>query len=298
MTSMRLFGVHFVLLTILFCTVAKSDTLELPRPTGDTVFGFMVEAPRYDITTTRQADRKLIEDQLQHLSNALDLLFAECLKDAKITPAQQRHRVFLYRDKVEYVASLKRVEPSIDQTNGLYHAPRKAAHFFSMEAKIMFHEGTHQILAERYFYEKKPVFRNNFWVVEGIALFMETLKIEDKYYKIGDILADRLYAAKYQFDRGYNLPIQKLAAMSSMETQSRSSEDLNKIYRQAATLTHWLMFAEEGYYRGALFELLRRTYRNEATPEALSELTGLSFEELDKKYEAFLETIPDDPSVP
>jgi hypothetical protein len=54
------------------------------------------------------------------------------------------------------------------------------------------------------------------------------------------------------------------------------------------------MFAEEGRYRGALFELLRRTYRNEATPETLSELTGLSYEELDARYEKFLKTIPDD----
>ena len=149
-------------------------------------------------------------------------------------------------------------------------------------------------MAERFFHEKQPAFRNNFWVVEGIALFMETLRIENKCYKIGDILADRLYAAKYQFEQGTHLPIQKLTAMSSVEIQSRSSEDLNKIYRQSATLVHWLMFAEEGRYRKALFELLRQTYRDAATPEALSTLTGLSYEELDAQYVEFLKTIPGD----
>jgi hypothetical protein len=54
------------------------------------------------------------------------------------------------------------------------------------------------------------------------------------------------------------------------------------------------MFAAEGSHRKHFFELLRRTYRDSATPETLSELTGLSYEELDKKYVEFLKTIPDD----
>jgi len=308
MMVMQRYAFGFVLLAILLCNGAKSDTLELPRATGNAVPG-----SRYVITTTRQADGKLVEERLEHLSNAWDLLFAEFTKreslqseprqrepetvspDTKIEPATHRHRVVLYRDKMHYVASLIRIEPHIDRTNGFYHAPEKTAHFFSTEPKILFHEGTHQILAERFFYEKQPTFRNNFWAVEGIALFMETLQIEEKHYKIGDILADRLYAAKVQSERGYSLPIQKLMAMSAAEIQS-DKDDLLPIYRQSATLTHWLMFAEEGRYRGALFELLRRTYRDEATPETLSELTGLSYEELDAKYAEFLETIPDEPS--
>jgi len=145
------------------------------------------------------------------------------------------------------------------------------------------------------FHEKQPTFRNNFWAVEGIALFMETLKIEDKYYQIGDILADRLYAAKVQSERGYRMSIQRLTAMSAAEIQS-STEELLPIYRQSVALTHWLMLAEEGRYRPALFELLRQTYRNEATPETLSELTGLSYAELDARYAEFLNTIPAEPA--
>jgi hypothetical protein len=262
--------------------------LELPRLNEEIVLG-----SHFDLTAR---DGRLVGERLEHLAHALGLLFAEFLKEKKNEPAQLRHRVILYRDKREYVASLIRIEPAIEVTNGLYHAPNRTAYFFSAEATILFHEGTHQILAERFFHEKQPTFHNNFWVVEGIALFMETLKIEDKRYTIGDILADRLYAAKYQFERGYNLPIRRLTAMSAAEIQS--SKDLLPIYRQSVTLTHWLMLAEEGRYRGALFELLWRTYRNEATPETLSELTGLSYEELDVRYAEFLTTIPDEPSEP
>jgi hypothetical protein len=121
---------------------------------------------------------------------------------------------------------------------------------------------------------------------------METLKVEEKHYKIGDILDNRLYAAKiYHSERNYNLPIRKLTAMSVREIQS--SADIKKIYSQSATLVHWLMFANEGHYRKHLLELLRQTYLDSAKPETLSTLTGLSFEELDKKYVEFLERIPD-----
>ena len=297
---MRQFSFFCVLLVILLCGTVRSDTLKLPRPVGDTIPGSLHDHDtRYHIITVRQEDGKLLGERMEHLANVWDLLFEEFTQreqatvspHIKIEPAKIRHRVILYRSQREYIDNLRHIEPDIARTNGLYLAPRKTAYFFSTEAKILFHEGTHQILAERFFHEKSPTFRNNFWAVEGIALFMETLKIEDKHYKVGDILANRLYSAMvYRFEQNHHLPIRQLTAMGAAEIQL--SEDLQPIYSQSATLVHWLMFAEAGRYRGALFELLRRTYCNEATPETLSELTGLSYEELDAKYVEFLKTIP------
>ena len=284
---MRQFTFLLILLTFLsLCNSAKSDTLKLLKQNG-------VADSHYDITAVRPEDGKRVEEQLEHLFHAWNILSAEFLKDAKIEPARPRHRIRIYRNQEEYNANLFRIEPNIAKTNGFYHAPGKTIHLFSTETKILFHEGTHQILAERFFHEKKPAFQNNFWAVEGIALFMETLKIEDDSYKIGDVLANRLYAAKvYRFEQNHHLPIRKLTAMSATDIQT--SKNLQEIYSQSATLTHWLMLAERGHYRSALFELLRQTYRDSAKPETLSELTGLSFEELDAKYAEFLKMIPDE----
>jgi len=211
----------------------------------------------------------------------------------KDDPVLRPHRVIVYSNKEEYVFNLQHIDPFIVQTNGYYFAPRKTAYFYSSESKVLFHEGTHQIFVERFFPDKKPAFRNNFWVVEGIALFMETLKVEENCYKIGNILDNRLYAAKiYQFEQDYNMPIRKLAAMSAAEIQA--SQEMIRIYSQSATLVHWLMFVEEGRYRSQLFELLRRTYFDTATPETLSELTEQSYEELDKHYVEFLKMVPDE----
>ena len=288
MTSVQKFTVPFILLAVFLCNATKGDTLEVPMPTGAPVSG-----SRFDITTARQEGGTLVGERLEHLACVWDWLLEEFLKDAKIEPMRHRHRVILYRNQREYIDNLWRIEPDIARTNGLYHPSRKTTYFFSTEAKILFHEGTHQILAERFFHEKSPAFRNNFWAVEGIALFMETLKTEKDRYRIGDILANRLYSAKiYRFEQNHNLPIRQLVAMNAAEIQL--SKDLQKIYSQSATLTHWLIFAEGGRYREALFELLWRIYRDEATPETLSELTGLSYEELDAKYAKFLQTIPPD----
>ena len=300
---MRQFIFPFILLlTAVFCYGAESShTLELLRQnvparsfeiTGNSKKGYHIQTDRYDVMTFQLEDGNLVGERLEHLAHVWKLLAAKYMKKVVKEPAH-RHQIVLYRDKQEYVVFLIRFDPFITQSNGYYYLPVKTAYFFSPDTKILFHEGTHQLLAEHFFQEKTPVFRNNFWVVEGIALFMETLKVEENSYKIGDILADRLFAAKkYRFERNYNLPIRQLAAMSAARIQGRT-DDLQQIYSQSAALVHWLMFAEKGHYRSQLFELLRQTYHDSAKPETLSELTGLSYEELDKRYVEFLETIPE-----
>ncbi|MDR0326752.1 MAG: hypothetical protein LBI05_00495 [Planctomycetaceae bacterium] len=298
----------FLLLTALLCKGAEdSNTLVLPREKvlpltleKKEIFiagqkKFQVLTDHYEIIASLPEDGILVAERMEFLGHVWDLLAADFVKEPEKEPVQHRHRVILYRNKQEYVSNLLRLDSAIAQTNGYYFAPRKTAYFYTPEPKVLFHEGTHQIFVERFYRGKKPAFRNNFWAVEGIALFMETLQVEEKCYKIGNIFDNRLYAAKvYRFERNYHLPIQKLTAMSAKEIQN--SEEMVRIYSHSAALVHWLMFVEEGRYREALFELLRRTYLDTAKPETLSKLTNLSYEELDKKYEEFLKTIPDEPN--
>jgi len=271
------------LIILLFDGTAIGNTIELPREKTEQV------ESRYEITAPCAESGKHARERLAHLFDALQLLFGEHLKPTGPMPDQMR--VVIFRDKNEYVRELFPIESRIEMTNGLYFAPKKTMYLYAPETKVLFHEGTHQILREHFSPCQTPTFRNNFWVVEGIALFMETLRIEEEHYQLGNILADRLFSARiYQFDRDYDMPIRKLMAMGAAEVQS--SEARQQIYSQSAALFHYLMFAEQGEYRKALFELLCRTYLGTATPETLSDLTGLSYEELDIKYLEFLETIP------
>ena len=293
-------------ISLVYNSATRGETLKLPKQNVPAVFQteettlngqkrFRILTDRYDITAYGVQEGNLAGERLEHLFNVWTLLAVEFLHEPKIEPVPIRHQVVLYRDDQEYSWHVRRMDPSIRQrTNGYYSAPGKTAYFYAPESKVLFHEGTHQIFLEHFFRENKSAFRNNFWAIEGIALFMETLKIEEECYRIGNLLDNRLYAAKvYQFERNYNLPIQKLTAMSAEEVQA--STEIQKIYSQSAALVHWLMFAEEGRYRKHLFELLRQTYLDTAKPETLSKLTGLSYEELDKRYAEFLQTIPDEP---
>ena|GEM_PF-2225895 len=258
---------------------------------------YRILTEHYDIISACRETGISAGTQLSHLFQAGHLLFAEHFEmpkrpDSPDTDSPDRHRVIIYRDKQEYAAELLPVEPSIRLTNGLYFAPKKTIYLYEAAPKNLYHEGTHQIFLEYFFKETAPTFRNNFWAVEGIALFMETLTIQEKYYQAGNVLADRLFAAKkYHFERNYRMPIRQLASMGAIEVQS--SAERQQIYSQSAAIVHWLLFAEGGKHRNALFELIRQVYLGTSTPTSLSELTGLSFDELDKKYAEFLALIPD-----
>ena len=162
---MRCGAFPIILLSIsLLCGGARgSDSLELPRETEQTptvkteeiILGgqkrYRILTEHYDITASRHEDGTLAGEQLEHLLCVWKLLSADFIKETENKPAPPRHRIILYRDKQEYTDNLWRLEPSIARTNGYYSTPRKMAYFFSPEAKVMFHEGTHQILSERFF---------------------------------------------------------------------------------------------------------------------------------------------------
>ena len=298
------FLLFLLVVFILCCEARSSDVFELPRPsvpatpfrTEEVSVGgqtrYRVLTKHYDITVPQIEDGRRIGERLEHLVNVWTLLLAEFVKEEKDEPVPRRHHIILYRDKQEYTFNLRQFDLRITETNGFYYEPRRTAYFFSMEEKILLHEGTHQILAEHFGRDTMSAFRSNFWIVEGVALFMQTLQVEEKCYRIGDILTDRLYSARvYRLEHNHNVPIRQLTTMSRTQFQRRA--DLQQIYSQSATLVHWLMFAEEGRYRKTLFELLRQTYLDTSKAESLSELTGLSYDELDKKYAKFLKEIPE-----
>ena len=282
-----------LLLTPLLGKGAENDqTLVLPRKNEPVQNRYRILTDHYDITAQRVDDAILAGKRLEHLFRVWTMLFDDYVPKIDNKPEQYRHHVVIFRDKGEYNRELLPIEPFIERTNGFYCAKEKTIYCYSTEAKVLFHEGTHQIFEEHFFRGRTPSFRYNFWAVEGIAGFMETLKIEEHSYKVGDIMADKLFAAKkYQFDLRYYMPMRRLTALNRQAIQSNT--ETIRIYSQSTALVHWLFFAEGGRYRKHLFELLQQAYLDTAKPETLSELTGLSYDELDKKYGEFLKTIPD-----
>ena len=202
----------------------------------------------------------------------------------------RRHDVVYFRDREDYVRSLEAEMPNIGISIGVYLEQPRTAYFFpgkDGDDRTLYHEATHQL-----FHESRPVAREvarsaNFWIIEGIAMFMESLRQEDGYYVLGGFDDQRLHAAQYRLlhDHFY-VPLDEFVdyGMERLQKDSR----IATLYSQAAGLTHFLVFFDGGRYRDALVSYLTAIYSGRADRETLSRLTGTGYGDLDKQYRKFL----------
>jgi len=220
---------------------------------------------------------------------------------------RERHRpfrVFYHRDKQDYVLKLQHRQPRIAETLGIYFDGEREAHFFAGDDKALdsrntptlHHEAVHQL-----FQESRPAARQvghaaNFWIVEGIATYFETLREHQDpeaglYYTIGESSAGRLPAAKERLlASGFYVPLDELTHLGKEPFQRYT--ELAKLYSQSAGLAAMLMDGDGGQYREPLVRYLITVYAGRDKPSSLSEATGESTTTLDAAYRQFLESLP------
>jgi hypothetical protein len=201
-----------------------------------------------------------------------------------------RHQVVYFRDRADYIRALSPSVPGVEKSIGYYSQALGVAHFFAgpdSDDRTLYHEATHQL-----FHESRPVApdvgaRGNFWIVEGIALYMETLKIEDGFYVLGGPDDPRMIAARYRLlhDKFY-VPLADFCEYGMERLQN--DPNVPKLYSQAAGLTQFLIHSDHGRYRDALVAYLVAVYSGRDTPSTLAELTGTPFSTLDERYQEFM----------
>ncbi|MDR1477778.1 MAG: hypothetical protein LBJ00_02425 [Planctomycetaceae bacterium] len=280
--------------------------------------GWKIFTPHYEIITNHSLEEGVARSrELEHLHNAWQLLtYGSLENESRIKSLFQKkatlflpmqHKITIYRNKNDYVDDLVKIDSGIAKSNGYYFPKLKRAYFYAVSQnedkaeieavrRVLLHEGSHQL-----FYEPRSSARPNellgsrynCWLVEGIAMFMETLRIEGKHYVLGNIADERLYAAKYNAQHlNFYVPFGRITKMGVNEFQEQ--KDLSKLYSQSAAMTHFLMFAEEGKYRKALLKLLKLIHNGTDKADSLAKLTDCSYSELDEKYKTFLEKIPEE----
>lgn len=200
--------------------------------------------------------------------------------------------VVYFRDRDDYVRALKPAFPDIGISIGIYVENTRRAYFFAGEGqdeRTMYHEATHQL-----FHEARPVSpaigRNgNFWIVEGIAMYMESLRQEDGLNVLGGFDDLRMKVARYRLlnDKFY-VPLQEFSTYSLSKLQR--DPRIATLYTQAAGQTHFLIHYDDGAYRDALVRYLDAVYAGRDNPLTLSKLTGKSFQDLDAEYRKFIES--------
>lgn len=273
--------------------------------------GWEVRTDHFLVTTNHSLEAAVaLASRLERLHQAWRQLFAGFhLSDREVRQlfagereVRQRHkpfRVFYHRDKDDYASALVERQPRIAETLGIYFDADREAHFFAgddQDAGTLYHEAVHQL-----FQETRPAARHvgdraNFWIVEGIATYFETLTEHADpnsglYYTIGEASAGRLPGARQRLvSEGFYVPLEELTRLGKDELQQRV--DLAQVYSQTAGLAAFLMDADEGRYREPLVRYLVAVYAGRDNAQSLADETGLSYQKLDAQYRGTLQSLP------
>lgn len=225
-------------------------------------------------------------EQLQRLFNGR----------GKVLSRNKPYDVHYYRTQDEYNERLRTKIPLIEYTNGLYYTTDRTAYFFDKPDEstdhVLYHEATHQLFYESSPRDRKIAEKSHFWVVEGVSCYVESFRLQDGVYSLGDPDFDRFRAARFRLlNDGFYIPLERFASMGHGEFQS-DSRNLAKRYSQAAGLSHFFMQYDGGRYRDAFIEYLSQLYRVSPTrnsrTKSLQTLTGVSHAELDGQYAEYL----------
>jgi hypothetical protein len=220
-------------------------------------------------------------------------------------------RVYYHRDKQQYADALRSRQPRVAETLGIYFDDTRESHFYAVDVATdgssvvgttggppvttLYHEAIHQL-----FQETKPAAKHvgalaNFWVIEGVATYFETLREHNDptaglYFTIGEPDAGRLPAARQRLRDGFYIPLAELTRLGKADVQMR--DDIAKLYSQASGLAAFFMDAEQGRYREPLVRYLDAVYSGRDSASSLSETVGASDSELDARYRRYMENLP------
>ena len=226
-------------------------------------------------------------------------LFQSQASSANLQSRLRPYRVDYFRTREEYVQRLIKKVPQIRITNGLYFTGDRVAYFYydpqMPNQDTLFHEATHQLFYENEHRDRVIAMDANFWIIEGIACYMESYHSENGQSFVGNPKHPRILAARHRVVvDNYYIPLERFSEMGMAAFQS--SREISKNYSQAAGLAHFFMNYEGGRYRDALTEHLSEIYRagprQRQLVHSLSNLTGVPFGELDKQYEDYMRTLP------
>ena len=211
--------------------------------------------------------------------------------------AMPRHNVTYFSNRAQYVAALKFQEPNIAITTGYYFGKSKTAYFFAREEQddsSLYHEATHQLFSETRNVPQDIGRDANFWIIEGIACYLESLAEGDRYCTLGGAAALRLENAYARlFQEHFYVPLAELTAIG-MNALQRDAKRISSIYSEASGLTYFLMYGQGGRYREALVDYLVAIYTGRDRPETLAQLTDTPYAELDRQYREFMGSLPYD----
>jgi hypothetical protein len=204
------------------------------------------------------------------------------------------HSAILCGSRKQYVDELRRLEPRIEITEGIYWQPTATIWCFADPARpadeTVRHEAFHQLFAEaRPDFLKlraEPGRRSGFWAVEAAALYAESIAPTDFGWTIGGRDAGRGPAARKLVEDKAHVPLPELAALGREAFQAH--DRIADLYDECGGLADFFMNAAGGRYREPFVVYLGRVYSGTADPDTLARLCRRSLAELDAEYREYV----------
>jgi hypothetical protein len=269
--------------------------------------GWRVESEHYIVTTNHSLEEGVaLSRRLEKLYDAWRHVFVDyytpqteiarwfdarqdSTKPLSGTPRRQ-HEVVHFRNRDEYNATLRPALPQIEITLGIYFAQPRTAYFFAGDEQYdgtLLHEGTHQLFQETRAAQKEPASRANFWAIEAVACYMESLVEHEHWYTLGGFDEGRVPAAHQRaVEDGFYVPLREVTAFGMRDLQR--DDRLPKIYSQISGQAFFFLQADGGRYRQPFVDYLVSVYTAKPDAAKLAALCGKSYEELDREYLLFM----------
>ncbi len=229
-----------------------------------------------------------------------------------LPPDRRKYQVTFFRNNEDYRRALRGEIPDNLVTTGIYLGSKKRAYFFhdaDGDDNTLYHEVTHQFFSESPAKVASQIGQNaDFWIVEGIACYMESLAVGERsvvpgiakadiaktdiaktdivepFVCLGGIDAVRVQDARYYLVKNdFYLPLAQLTRLGMGALQRHP--EIGRVYAQSAAIADFLMHAEDGRHRDGLIHYLKGIYQGRSP--GLAEAVGVSLGALDEQYKAF-----------
>ncbi len=204
--------------------------------------------------------------------------------------SRKRHIVVLFKNRDDYNRTLSGEIPGIENSLGYYSSQRRESMLFGQDKATIttwMHEVTHQLFQESF---RTPIdvgLDNNFWLVEGIAVYMESMVDHQRYVALGGFDSPRLQFAHFRLmNERFFVPLEQLSQWGRDAFQRH--EMVGKLYSQSAGFIHYLMDGQEGRLRIPLIETVRTLYTGKQDVTTLAQNADTSFARLDTGYQDFM----------
>lgn len=188
----------------------------------------------------------------------------------RFEPRPNRYRVVVFSDRQEYINTLAESNPGIERSTGFYMDGAQTIFLFAgagADESTRYHELTHQLLAEATRLRVTPDIgaADNFWVVEGVASYMESLRFFGTFATVGGWESERLQYTRFNISAvGETMPLDRLASLGKSSVQR--SPDIATWYSFSAAYTHLLM---QGADRSGFLDYVRCVYEGSLPSNAL-----------------------------